>query len=282
MAHFKALLLSSVMFAQVEGFYECKGQFPAACQAAATCWLDAHGECHVFCRGRTEHDCSTSLGCNWDRAHDVCGKLGEPSAEQLVETLGLSPLPGEGGFYKEMFRSTMNVSVAFSSQPYSASSTIYYLLVATNGSSPGVDALHRIRFDEMWTHNQGGPIAMVWLKDSADGQVVVKELGKVEETLSSMRQPELVARRDNATWTSWYGAYTSPGTEWALVSCTVSPGFEFQDFELADRASLLPQFPAAESFVQQLTEPRDFQWVWPSASNHADAVGQQEQFTILP
>jgi hypothetical protein len=49
---------------------------------------------------------------------------------------------------------------------------------------------------------------------------------------------------------TWFGP---PGSAFSLVGCTVSPGFEFSDFELGRREVLLPQFPDARDWVEQLT-----------------------------
>ena len=51
----------------------------------------------------------------------------------------------------------------------------------------------------------------------------------------------------------WFGAYPEPGTEFSLVGCTVAPGFDFSDFELASRAALLEQYPGAKDLIEQLT-----------------------------
>ena len=52
----------------------------------------------------------------------------------------------------------------------------------------------------------------------------------------------------------WFGAYPEPGTEFTLAGCTVSPGFDFADFELAKRFELLRQFPQARELIEKLTE----------------------------
>ena len=52
---------------------------------------------------------------------------------------------------------------------------------------------------------------------------------------------------------TWFGAYPEPGSEFSFVGCTVSPGFDFADFELAKREQLLIQFPNARDVIERLT-----------------------------
>lgn len=52
---------------------------------------------------------------------------------------------------------------------------------------------------------------------------------------------------------TWFGCFPSSGVEYSLVGCTVAPGFQFEDFELGSRATLLKEFPAASDLVEKLT-----------------------------
>lgn len=53
----------------------------------------------------------------------------------------------------------------------------------------------------------------------------------------------------------WFGAYPNPGSGFSFVGCTVSPGFDFADFELGLRSRLLRQFPKAKALIERLTDP---------------------------
>lgn len=54
---------------------------------------------------------------------------------------------------------------------------------------------------------------------------------------------------------TWFGSFVARGGPhgFALVGCTVAPGFDFADFELADRAALLAEFPDAADIIRGLT-----------------------------
>jgi len=53
---------------------------------------------------------------------------------------------------------------------------------------------------------------------------------------------------------SWQGCFLNPGGKFALMGTTVAPGFEFADFEVADRKTLLRQFPAQKNLILRLTD----------------------------
>ncbi len=153
--------------------------------------------------------------------------------DRLVERLTLVPHP-EGGFYRETFRSS--VPVERDGRRYAASTAIYFLLTRDSFS-----ALHRIRADEGWHFHLGAPLELVWL--SPAGEPGALRLGVDFEA-------------GEVPWASvpaghWFGS-RSTGS-FTLVSCTVAPGFEFSEFELGSRESLLTQFPAQAELIRAFT-----------------------------
>ena len=157
--------------------------------------------------------------------------------EELIAMLKLRPHP-EGGFYRESYRSAASVQPGGSFDgPRSFSTAIYFLLPAGSFS-----ALHRIKSDEIWHRYEGDPVEIVSLDDL--GRLSREILGADIASGESMQ----IAVPAN----SWFGARVLGGG-YALVGCTVSPGFDFRDFELGDRAKLIARYPAQAELIRAFT-----------------------------
>jgi uncharacterized protein len=130
----------------------------------------------------------------------------------LVRKLALQAHP-EGGFYRETFRSATQV-VSGERPGRSALTTIYFLLAAG-----GFSAWHRVRSDEVWHWHEGAPLELV---------LIAADLGSVQRCclgpVNDGTEPVITVP---AEW--WQAA--RPLGEYALCSCTVAPGFEFDDFQ---------------------------------------------------
>lgn len=159
-----------------------------------------------------------------------------PSAQSLVERLGLLPHP-EGGFFRETFRSPLTVGGLPHGAPRVASTAIYYLLPAGSFS-----AFHRVRSDEVWHYYDGDPLELHTL--DADGGYAIARLGP---EIEQGERPQLVVRAGVLQ------AARPLGERFTLVGCTVAPGFEFADFEIPSRAALVAQFPEHRDLIVQLT-----------------------------
>ena len=158
-----------------------------------------------------------------------------PAAADLVRNLDLLPHP-EGGFYRETYRATTQVG---GGRP--AATMIYFLLPAGH-----VSRLHRIDADEGWHHYLGGTLEIYELDEGcAVSSARVTRLGK-DLSRGEVLQHLVPAGR-------WFGAAPAAGSPYALVGCTVAPGFEFSQFELGRREELLARFPAAAEVVTRLT-----------------------------
>ncbi len=156
------------------------------------------------------------------------------NAARLIELLGLQPLPLEGGYFRETYRS----AVPFSGSK-SAGTAIYYLLTPETCS-----ALHRLPTDEVFHLYLGGPVRMLQLH--AEGGKLVKlgtdfEAGEV---------PQLVVPRG-----VWQGSVLAPGVPFALMGTTMAPGFDFSDYEAGDRAKLVAAYPDFRDWIERLTPP---------------------------
>jgi predicted cupin superfamily sugar epimerase len=143
------------------------------------------------------------------------------SATELIQQLELLPHP-EGGHFRETYRASLTVQTPWGER--SASTAIHYLLQSDEWS-----CWHRIRSDEAWHHHGGG--ALLLYEISAEGKAGLSRLGL---DLAAGERPQHVVPAG-----SWFAAAPAPDSAWSLVSCTVAPGFDFADFDLA-RASQLP------------------------------------------
>ena len=127
-----------------------------------------------------------------------------PRARQLIETLGLAPHP-EGGWYRQVFKSGERVTRQADGADRSALTTIYFLLVEGTFSE-----WHRVSSDEVWHFYEGDALELL----TRDGSTRLD----ADHRVHVIRANEWQAARP-------LGAY-------ALVGCTVGPGFEFDDFEM--------------------------------------------------
>jgi predicted cupin superfamily sugar epimerase len=162
-------------------------------------------------------------------------------AAYLVRSLGLTPHP-EGGYFRETYRAADTIAAAALpagfAGPRAVSTAIYYLLEAGQCSR-----LHRIRSDEVWHFYAGDPLVVAEI--APDGTLRETRLGS---DIARGCRPQHVVPAG-----AWFGSYPAPGSRFCLVGCTVAPGFDFADFELADRAALLRSFPAHRALIERLT-----------------------------
>ena len=158
-----------------------------------------------------------------------------------IGKLNLQPHP-EGGYYKETYRSDdiilkEHLPEGFSGQR-NISTAIYYLLENEQCSK-----LHRIRSDEMW-HFYDGCGLVIFVIDK-EGNYSENKLGLNTE---EGELPQVLIKAGN-----WFGAKVSRKESFCLAGCTVSPGFHFDDFELADRKTLSENFPKHIEIIEVLT-----------------------------
>lgn len=166
------------------------------------------------------------------------------TAAEIIACLGLRPLPIEGGYYRETYRS--GESLPASALPRypgarSLSTGIYYLLTPDTFS-----ALHRLRSDEIYHFYLGDPVELLLL--FSDGRGECRRLGI---DLSSGERPQLVVPAG-----AWQGSRLAPGGSVALLGTTVAPGFELADFEAGSRSQLLAAYPDFRAEIEALTPPR--------------------------
>ena len=165
-----------------------------------------------------------------------------PTAEEIIKHLQLQPHPKEGGFFRETFRSSESFAASALPPRYqgsrAASTAIYYLLTPNTYS-----ALHRLQTDETFHFYLGDSIRMLQLHPDGSTETIV--LGP---DVMGGQQLQVVVPRG-----VWQGSLLEPGGAFALLGCTVAPGFEYADYESGDRQTLLTRYPAAADWIRRLT-----------------------------
>ncbi|NYT85945.1 cupin domain-containing protein [Pollutimonas harenae] len=160
-----------------------------------------------------------------------------PEVERLIRRFDLQAHP-EGGHYTETYRSAVQVARQDERVVHSASTAIYYLL------SAGVySTWHRIASDEMW-HFYKGCVVLIHVIDKA-GMLHTHRLGDALQTEDASFQVMVPAG-------CWFAAELADPHGYALAGCTVAPGFEFSEFELADTAKLSHRHPEHAALIERL------------------------------
>ncbi len=164
------------------------------------------------------------------------------SAQYWIKNLNLLPHQ-EGGYYKEVYRSTEQIASGclpdrFKSSK-SFSTSIYFLLEKGDFS-----AFHKIKSDEIWHFYDGDPVSINVINE--EGLLTNLKLGLVPED-NIIPQVTIEANQ-------WFAA-ESKG-DFSLVGCTVSPGFDFYDFEIAERNMLISQHEQHREIIEQFTRIR--------------------------
>ncbi|KAA9332334.1 cupin domain-containing protein [Hymenobacter busanensis] len=154
----------------------------------------------------------------------------------IIRHLHLTPHP-EGGHYRETYRSGHTLGPAGPDARH-VSTAIYYLLAGQDKSH-----FHRIKSDELWFFHQGQPLDIILLLQGQPPTTVT--LGT---DLAAGQVPQAIIPAN-----TWFAARLPHGTGHALVSCTVAPGFDFADFELATREELTAEFPHLTELIGELT-----------------------------
>ena len=167
------------------------------------------------------------------------------TAEDLIISLGLKPLPWEGGFYRETWRTETKIPLDALGSAYSgarsAGTAIYYLLTPET-----VSRMHRLPSDETFHFYLGDPVEMLLLypPESTTGIVTFGQ------NLAAGHVVQFTVPGN-----VWMGArLTSDGnTGYALMGTTVAPGFDFDDLEMGDGAELAAQWPDAARLIEMLS-----------------------------
>jgi len=160
--------------------------------------------------------------------------------KQLIQKYNLELHP-EGGWYKQTYKSNEEIGADALPGRFGAnrafSTAIYFLLEKGNFS-----AFHRIKSDECWHFYAGDPLLIYIIEQN--GELEVISLGNDLENGQSFQYV--------VPANCWFASRPAPGSEYCFVGCTVSPGFEFEDLELADGTELSVMYPQHKSIIKEL------------------------------
>jgi len=165
------------------------------------------------------------------------------TAEDVKKLLGLRPHPREGGWYVRTYEAPEFVGAeTFVAGRYSGArrtgTAIYYLLEPETFSE-----MHRLKSDEVFHFYAGDAVEMLQLREGGVGATIV-----IGNDLLQGQRPQLVVERG-----VWQGSRLLEGGRWALLGCTVSPGFEFEDYESGGRELLCEGWPEFAAEITSLT-----------------------------
>ncbi len=162
-------------------------------------------------------------------------------ARKYIEKLQLKAHP-EGGYYREVFRAGEIILADHLPKRYKSSrnfsTSIYFLLEGNQVSN-----FHRLKSDEQWHFYDGSGIVIY----------VIEEGGNLSKILLGRNIEKGESIQTVIKHNSWFGAELIDKTSFALIGCTVSPGFDFSDFELGKKAKLLDEYPDYEYTIIKLT-----------------------------
>ncbi len=166
------------------------------------------------------------------------------AATYWIEKLKLEPHP-EGGYYRQTYRASLVLAKDGLPEQFTgaraASTAIYFLLTGEDFS-----AFHRLRSDELWHFYAGSPLLVHVIEP--DGRYVRLQLGSDPEAGQAF---QAVVKAG-----CWFASQVRDRKSFALVGCTVAPGFDFEDFELAKRQALVRSYPQHRELIEAFTRNR--------------------------
>lgn len=158
-----------------------------------------------------------------------------------IEKLRLERHP-EGGFFRETYRSGEKIPASALPRcfegPRSFSTAIYFLLSGNDFS-----AFHRIKSDELWHFYAGSPLAIH----------IIDQIGEHHQLMLGSDPDRGELFQTFVKGGDWFGACLVQPDSFALVGCTVAPGFDFRDFEMADSELMIKKYPQHAEIIRKLT-----------------------------
>lgn len=165
----------------------------------------------------------------------------DKNARYWIERLRLEAHP-EGGYFRQTYKAERVLPKAALPAGFTgaraASTAIYFLLEGKNFS-----AFHRLRSDELWHFYAGEPLVVHVIEPEGECSAIL--LGR---DLEAGQVPQAVVRAG-----CWFASHVADGKSFAVVGCTVAPGFDFEDFEMGKRGELVVRYPEHRALIEQLT-----------------------------
>jgi len=175
----------------------------------------------------------------------------------IIKKLNMRELVEEEGYYRETYRSDKHIVVNtcndksrkdniyycsnHENEPSnirSISTLIYYLLDGEQFS-----AFHKVKHDEIWHFYKGSSVSLYILTDSENFLNI-----QIGNDLKNNENIQYVIKGN-----TWFGAEINDKSFYSLMGCSVSPGFDFRDFELGERYNLKKLYPQHEFIINKLT-----------------------------
>ena len=165
-------------------------------------------------------------------------RIMKKNADYWISKLELNKHP-EGGYFKEIYRSAIEIFPEGFNGRRNISTSIYYLL-----NEKDISSLHRLKSDEIWHFYTGSSVLQIYIIDK-EGNLTMPVLGPDPE---SGHHLQIIIQAG-----CWFGAEVVSKKGYTLIGCTVSPGFDFMDFDIADRSKLTGQYPEHIEVIERLT-----------------------------
>lgn len=160
------------------------------------------------------------------------------TAKQIIQKLNLAPLPQEGGYYSETYRSNLYINKHHLGDAYSGDrifySTIYYMLTVDTFS-----AIHQLPGDEIFHFYMGDTVEMLQLHPDGSGEMV-----RIGNDIMHGIFPQKLVKGG-----TWQGSRLREGGSFALMGTTMSPGFEFEDYQHGKQDDLVRAYPDFEGEI---------------------------------
>ena len=165
------------------------------------------------------------------------------TASEIKSLLGLEPHPREGGWFVQTYKAEeLAPAESFDDRRYEGtrrmSTAIYYLLEPETFSE-----MHRLRSDEIFHFYAGDAVEMLQLMPDGSGKTVL-----IGNDFAAGQRPQVIVERG-----VWQGSRLMTGGKWALLGCTVSPGFEYEDYDGGSYAELSARWPTWSEMIRALT-----------------------------
>jgi hypothetical protein len=164
------------------------------------------------------------------------------TAQQIIDRLQLQPLTIEGGYFRETYRSNLTIPASALPTEYrgprNVATAIYYLLTPDTFSG-----IHRVKSDEIFHFYAGDAVEMLQLRPDGAGKTLI-----IGNDLAAGHEPQVIVPAG-----VWQGCRLAPSGSWALMGCTVAPGFDYADYEPGKRAELIAAYPDDAEMIVALT-----------------------------
>lgn len=160
-------------------------------------------------------------------------------AKYYIDKLKLIPHP-EGGYYREIYRSGEYINNEGLPKRYKSkrvfSTSIYFLLDGRQ-----ISKFHRLKSDEVWHFYDGCPVVIYLLNNNLEKIILGKDIPKGYTF-------QYTVKKNN-----WFAAELIKKDSFSLLGCSVSPGFDFNDFELAEKKYLIKKYPQYKNVINKCT-----------------------------